>query len=263
MENNSKFVKIGDTVSFKPKTDGIDYNLEAGAVYTIEVDRWTDAITLKTAPAFNMPEKVYETVGDSVFITRVLNNFNTSEKGMTGVMLSGLKGSGKTIMAKNIANKSGLPIILIDKGFRPSLFTKLFNMLADTPVCFVFDEVDKLGENYDDDYLLKVLDGANSSGKHIILCTCNNSNDISEYLKDRCSRIRYWKTFDSLPTSMIQSILEDRLDDKDEVKPLTDFIVSEFAVTSFDNICAFVDEVNAYQKMSFEDLFKDMNLSSK
>lgn len=36
-------------------------------------------------------------------------------------MLAGLKGSGKTVMAKMIANKSGLPIVNIDKNIRPHI----------------------------------------------------------------------------------------------------------------------------------------------
>ena len=259
---NSKFLKVGDKVVFKPTTDGLDYELESGKVYTIDVDKWSDEITFKIAPDFSMPKKIYETTEDSRFINKVLNYYNKSEEGTTGVMLSGLKGSGKTITAKNIALQSGLPIILIDKGFRPSLLIKLFNRLTDVDACFMFDEIDKLGEDYDDDYLLKILDGANTSGKKLVLCTCNDPDDVSEYLKDRCSRIRYWREFDELSASMIQTILEDRLDDKKEVKALTDFIIENFAVISFDNIASFVDEVNKYPTTTYEELFKDMNLSS-
>lgn len=263
MENNKKFIKVGDKIIFKPTTDGLDYELEPGKVYTIEVDKWSDEITFKLSPDFLMPKKVYETAEDARFMSKVLNYFNKSEDGTTGVMLSGLKGSGKTITAKNIAIQSGLPIILIDKGFRPSLLIKLFNRLTEINACIVFDEIDKLGEDYDDDYLLKILDGANSSGKKLLLCTCNNADDINEYLIDRCSRIRYWREFSELSTSMIQNILEDKLNDKNEVKPLTDFILENFAVISFDNIASFVDEVNEYPTSTFEELFKDMNLSSK
>lgn len=263
MENNKNFLKIGNKVAFKPVIEGLEYALESGKVYTIEVDRYTDDITFSIAPDLIMPEKLYETEDSSTFVNKVLTYYNKTQDGTTGVMLSGLKGSGKTITAKNIALKSELPIILIDKGFRPSLLVKLFNKLANTPVCIMFDEIDKLGDDYDDDYLLRILDGANSSGKKLVLCTCNDANDINEYLKDRCSRIRYWRTFDELSPSLIQEILKDKLNDKDEVGPLTDFIVNNFGCISFDNVVSFVEEVNEYPTTSFEELFKDMNLSSK
>lgn len=263
MENNKNFLKIGNKVAFKPVIEGLEYALESGKVYTVEIDRYTDDITFSIAPDLIMPEKLYETEDSSTFVNKVLTYYNKTQDGTTGVMLSGLKGSGKTITAKNIALKSELPIILIDKGFRPSLLVKLFNKLANTPVCIMFDEIDKLGDDYDDDYLLRILDGANSSGKKLVLCTCNDANDINEYLKDRCSRIRYWRTFDELSPSLIQEILKDKLNDKDEVGPLTDFIVDNFGCISFDNVVSFVEEVNEYPTASFEELFKDMNLSSK
>lgn len=263
MENNKKFLKIGSKIAFKPTIEGLEYELESGKVYTLDFDRYDDTITLNIAPDLLMPDKIYETEDSSKFISRVINNFNKSGDGTTGVMLSGLKGSGKTITAKQIAINSNLPIILIDKSFRPSLLIKLFNQLKDTNVCVLFDEVDKLGEDYDDDYLLRILDGANTCGKKLVLCTCNESDSINEYLKDRCSRIRYWREFDELSPSLIQEILKDRLNDKNEVNPLTDFIVNNFGVISFDNIVSFTDEVNEYPLATFEELFKDMNLSSK
>ena len=179
MENN--FIKVGNKIVFKPETDGLDYSLESGKVYTIEIDRYTDEITFNTAPDIVLPEKVYTTDDDNKFIDRVLNYYNKTTDNTIGVMLSGLKGSGKTIMMKRIAVASELPIILIDKSFYPSQLVKLFNKLADTKVCVLMDEVDKLGESYDDDYLLKVLDGINSSGKKLMIFTCNNEEDVNEY----------------------------------------------------------------------------------
>lgn len=263
MENNKNFLKAGNKIVFKPVVEGLEYSLEGGKVYTVEIDRYSDEITLNCAPDLQMPEKLYETSEESKFVNKVLNYYKKSKEGTTGVMLSGLKGSGKTVTAKNIALKSGLPIILIDKSFRPYNLVKLFNKFADTEICVMMDEVDKLGEDYDDDYLLRILDGVNSCGKKLILCTCNDDDDISQYLKDRCSRIRYWREFDELSSSMIQTILEDKLNDKDEVLPLTDFIIENFACVSFDNVASFVEEVNEYPDDTFEQLFSDMNLSSK
>lgn len=263
MEQNKTFLKVGEKVVFKPKTEGLDYELEGGKVYTVEIDRYSDEITFNVAPAISLPEKLYTTTDDDKFVNKIVSRYNISKEGVTGVMLSGLKGSGKTIMMKRIALESGLPIILIDKSFYPRHLINLFNKLSATPVCILMDEVDKLGDDYSDDYLLKVLDGINSSGKKLMIFTCNDDEDISEYLKDRCSRIRYWKEYGETPASMIQAILEDKLDDKTEIKPLTDFIQENFACISFDNIASFADEVNACPNDTYEELFNDMNLSSK
>lgn len=258
-----KFLKVGKSINFKFDTEGLECDLTPGMVYNINVDRYTDAISLEESTGLSLPSKVYCTQRDERFIDKVINSYNLSENGFTGVMLAGLKGSGKTVMAKLIANKSGLPIINIDKNIRPYILRNLVSMLGDTSVCFLFDELDKVLADYDDSVLLQVLDGSDTKGKHMILFTCNDDDEISEYLIDRCSRIRYWREFDEMSPSLIMEVLNDKLNDKKEVKSLTDFIKDNFEVCSFDNIASFVKEANDYPTTTFEELFEDMNLSSK
>ena len=258
-----KFLKVGNSINFKFNTEGLECDLTTGMVYNINVDRYTSAISLEETSGLSLPSKVYCTQRDERFIDKVINSYNLSESGFTGVMLAGLKGSGKTVMAKVIANKSGLPIINIDKNIRPYILRNLVEKLGDTSVCFLFDELDKILEDYDDSVLLQVLDGSDTKGKHMILFTCNDDNKISEYLIDRCSRIRYWRKFDEMSPSLIMEVLNDKLNDKKEVKSLTDFIKDNFEVCSFDNIVSFVKEANNYPTTTFEELFEDMNLSSK
>lgn len=258
-----KFLKVGKSINFKFNTEGLECDLTPGIVYNINVDRYTDAISLEESAGLSLPSKVYCTPRDERFIEKVINSYNMSESGFTGVMLAGLKGSGKTVMAKVIANKSGLPIINIDKNIRPYILRNLVSMLGDTSVCFLFDELDKVLADYDDSVLLQVLDGSDTKGKHMILFTCNDDDEISEYLIDRCSRIRYWREFDEMSPSLIMEVLNDKLNDKKEVKSLTDFIKDNFEVCSFDNIASFVKEANDYPTTTFEELFEDMNLSSK
>lgn len=258
-----KFLKVGKSINFKFNTEGLECDLTPGMVYSIDVDRYTDAISLEETSGLSLPSKVYCTQRDERFIDKVINSYNLSESGFTGVMLAGLKGSGKTVMAKMIANKSGLPIINIDKNIRPYILRNLVEKLGDTSVCFLFDELDKVLEDYNDSVLLQVLDGSDTKGKHMILFTCNDDNEISEYLIDRCSRIRYWRKFDEMSPSLIMEVLNDKLNDKKEVKSLTDFIKDNFEVCSFDNIASFVKEANDYPTTTFEELFEDMNLSSK
>ena len=219
-----KFLKVGNNINFKFNTDGLEYDLIPGTVYNIIVDRYTGTVSLQESGKLPLPSKVYCTQRDERFIDKVINSYNMSESGFTGVMLAGLKGSGKTVMAKMIANKSGLPIVNIDKNIRPHILRNIVEMLGDTSVCFLFDELDKVLADYDDSFLLQVLDGSDTKGKHMILFTCNDDSEISEYLTDRCSRIRYWREFEEMSPSLIMEVLNDKLDDKKEVKSLTDFI---------------------------------------
>jgi SpoVK/Ycf46/Vps4 family AAA+-type ATPase len=258
-----KFLKVGKSINFKFNTEGLECDLTPGMVYNIDIDHYTDAISLEETSGLSLPSKVYCTQRDERFIDKVINSYNLSESGFTGVMLAGLKGSGKTVMAKIIANKSSLPIINIDKSIRPYILKNLVEKLGDTSVCFLFDELDKVLADYDDSVLLQVLDGSDTKGKHMILFTCNDDREISEYLIDRCSRIRYWREFKEMSPSLIMEVLNDKLNDKKEIKSLTDFIKDNFEVCSFDNISSFVKEANDYPTTTFEELFEDMNLSSK
>lgn len=112
-----KFLKVGNNINFKFNTDGLEYDLIPGTVYNIIVDSYTDTVSLQESGKLPLPSKVYCTSRDERFIDKVVNSYNLSESGFTGVMLAGLKGSGKTVMAKMIANKSGLPIVNIDKTY--------------------------------------------------------------------------------------------------------------------------------------------------
>ena len=263
MENTKKFLKVGDKIIFKASVDGLEYDLEPNKVYTIEINRYTDEANLKVNENFSMPEKIYTTEQDDKFVNKVLNAYKLSNQGTLGVMLSGLKGSGKTLLSKVIATESNLPIIIIDKYVHPKILNNIFKKIGDLEVCILFDEVDKNGEDYDDNYLLRILDGIDNVGKKLMIFTANNGHEINEYMQDRCSRIRYWRDFYELPSSLIYSVLEDKLDNKNEVKSLADFIQENFKCISFDNVLSFVNEVNANPNDTFEELFEDMNLSKK
>lgn len=263
VQKESKFLKVGNNIAFKRNTEGIEYDLEPSTVYNVKYDDYMDELTLVKSPSLQLPKKVYVSDDNCNFTNKVLKHFNKSSDGITGVMLSGLKGSGKTVMLKSIAIDSKLPIILLDQSLHPRILTKLFNQLSDTEVCIIMDEIDKFGKNYDDSYLLKVMDGINSSGKKLMLFTCNDDSEVSRYLLDRCSRIRYWKEFDEMDKDLIKAVIEDKLDDKKEAKPVFDFIQNSFGCISFDNICSFIDEVNENPNDTFEELFNDMNLSVK
>ena len=135
MENKPQLLKIGESIVFAQH--GVDYQMEPNKVYTVDYDRYAEQIKLKEAPNLQLPSNLYITKEDEKFMKRVLNNFSKSEKS-TGVMLAGTKGTGKTVMAKQLALTSNLPIILIDKSLRPCYLKTLFNKLSTLSVCVIF-----------------------------------------------------------------------------------------------------------------------------
>lgn len=261
MEKN--FLKVGDKILFKPSMDGLEYELEGGKVYNVKYSRFTGDISFETAKMFILPSKIYSTEKDEAFINKVLDKYKIIDSGVLGVMLSGLKGAGKTIMLKQIAIRSKLPIVLLDREFPEYKFKSLFQGLVNTEVCFVFDEIDKSDSNFEMCDLLQVLDGMNTVGKKLMLFACNDEKKVSEFLKDRCSRVRYWKRFDKMSEEMIKQVVNDRINDNERVNEVSDFIYGHFECISFDNILSFIDEIASFPNQSLEDLFNDMNLTKK
>ena len=81
---------------------------------------------------FILPERLYEEeVSD--FTNMVLESFSKSQ-GNLGVLLTGLKGTGKSVQAKHIAMKSGLPIIILDKAFHGSSIQTLLDIFRPTGI---------------------------------------------------------------------------------------------------------------------------------
>ena len=188
MEKNAEFVKSGSRIL--PKPNGTDYNLINGKAYDLKWDDWSDMAYLAENGELNLPSKIYELNEDKIFKKRVLNSFNNHENSI-GVMLAGTKGTGKTMLAKVIAKESNLPIIIVDSQFPTNRLIGFFKQFS-TPVCVIFDEIEK---NFNTGRMLDFLDGVEKTTKKLVLMTCNELDKVSEYLQDRCSRIRYVRKY--------------------------------------------------------------------
>jgi len=253
------FLKVGDKV-LKKADKSFDYELVPGVTYTAKVDRFEDEVFLTIGADLSIPTKIYSTKKDDRFKDRVISRFNKSEKGFTGVMLTGVKGSGKTMTCKCIATEAKLPIIKIGDDFYRGYLNKLFEMLGDTSTCILFDEIDKYTNILNGNELLSLLDGINTVGKHLIIFTANETNCLNENLMNRCSRIRYWKKFNELDKETITLIIKDYINDATKVDDVVNFIIDNFECKSFDNIVSFSEEINEYPNDDLMELFNDMNL---
>lgn len=256
MEKNNNFIKAGDQIM--PKPQGMDYKLKAGKVYLLTCDKYSDELYLKEDNDFQLPEKYYQSAGDKRFINKVINTFTKTQKLTTGVLLSGIKGSGKTLMAKHIAMNSNVPIIVVDKSVRAGDIESFFSRIK-IDTCVIFDELDKY---WSTSYLLGFLDGVKPTGKKLVICTCNDEGEVSEYLNDRCSRIRYKRDFKCLGVDAILGILTDVMDEE-KAYDVASFIADNLGVISYDNVIVFADEVINNPNESLEDILEDLNIEKQ
>lgn len=254
----SEFVKVGNKIINKPV--GFDYDLIDGKIYNLKYDRYGVGAYFEEDGTLNLPKKVYSTLDDKIFISRVNRYFNNTDKLSTGVMLSGIKGTGKTVMAKVIASNSKLPVIVVDEDFPTSQINDFFRKFTH-PVAVIFDEVDK---HWDTEELLGWLDGVQTNAKKLVLFTCNNEDRVSNYLKDRCSRVRYTRHFDANDNArFLKEILKDKGIAEDKIEETYDFIVNNFRLLSIDNILSFIDEKLMFSDLTNEQILKDLNISLK
>ena len=254
----SEFIKVGERIVNKPT--GLDYDLINGKVYNLKWDRYNGISYFEEDGSLSLPSKVYTTKSDDIFIKRVNTYFQKTSKLSTGVMLSGIKGTGKTVMAKVIAKNSNLPIIVVDEDYPTGRINDFFRKF-ETPVTIIFDEVDK---HWDTEDLLGWLDGVQTNAKKLVLFTCNNEDRVNDYLKDRCSRVRYVRHFEANDNArFLREILRDKGIAEDKIEDTYTFIVGNFGLLSIDNILSFIDEKLLFPELSNEEIFNDMNISSK
>ena len=253
--NNSSFVNSNGHII--PKPFGTDYNLEPGKVYMLTHDRDLYMDYLVEDKDFEFPETYYLNDKDTKFIDRVIDMFNKTEKMTTGVLLSGMKGSGKTLMAKKIAKESGLPIIVIDSKMSSDDIEPFFAKVH-TDVCVIFDEIDKY---WNTRYLLGFLDGVKPTCKKLVVATCNNEKEIDTYLNDRCSRIRYKKRFGGLTKDTVQGIIKDIIGDDTKANAAAEYICSSVQTVSYDNVITFGEEIKYNPNESFDEIKEFLNIA--
>lgn len=255
----ANFIKQGNRVIPLPK--GYAYDLEPGKVYDLLIKTvWGERVTkFELNGEMNLPPTVYQTKKDKLFIDRVLKNFNSSDKNTTGVLLTGDKGTGKSVTAKILAEKAKLPIIVINPDLEEKYLEEFFKEF-DTPVCILFDEVDK---NFSTQKMLTFLDGVHKTAKKLVVMTANDEDGLSHFIKNRCSRIRYYRHYSMKDDAREYAELicdSKNIDNKEEV---VDFIVNNIKYPSIDNISSFIDEVIFTKdwNLSLQEVLEFMNIN--
>lgn len=254
----NEFIKIGEQIITKPK--GADYDLIPGKIYDLSWNRWEDSPIFKENGELNLPKKIYSTKTDDVFKKRIITYFNKANTNTTGVMLAGTKGTGKTVMAKILAKESGLPIIVVNPDYPEGKLIKFFKSFT-TPVCVLFDEVEK---NFKTEYMLDFLDGVEKTAQKLVIMTCNDLSQVSQYMQDRCSRVRYLRRYSPDENAAFLPMLADDFGIKNK-EEVVKFCKENIKLLSMDNIVSFMSEVKMLEDedISLQEIINIMNISTE
>lgn len=209
--------------------------------YTLCKNPLTGEYYLEESEPFVLPPKLY---GKTVQWTdRILDAFNREEN-QTGVLLAGTKGSGKTLLSKNLAVASGLPVLLVNSPFSDDRFMRVIQGIPQRAVV-IFDEFEKLYDKEAQERVLTLFDGVYTASKKLMVLTCNNRYSVQDFFHNRPGRIRYSIVFEGLDAAFIQEYCHDKLSDPAYVEDILKTAVGcgEF---NFDMLQALVRELNMY-----------------
>ena len=195
------------------------------------------------ADAFQFNFKIYnlgiDDIMDKVEKTWNSDVFVNGQKNL-GVIFNGLKGTGKTIAAKILSNRMGMPVVIVDAAY-PGLQNFIQSLCFECTV--LIDEAEKTFKD-EGEVLLKMIDGVYNEKRKLYLLTTNNLH-LDPNLLGRPGRIRYIKQFGNLTASAVDEYIKDNLVDmsmKDQVLKAVDTL----EISTIDILKSIVDEVNIH-----------------
>lgn len=252
------FLKTGNTYRVTDEsTIDITRELPAGN-YTIKQDLQGN-LFLEEIDAFTAPKKIY---GDTIRnVARILTTF-ADRPAATGVMLTGEKGSGKSLLAKMLsitAADEGIPTIVINRPWRGDEFNTLIQTISQ-PCIVMFDEFEKVYDRDEQEEILTLLDGVYPT-KKLFVITSNDTYRVDQHLRNRPGRIFYLIEYKGLEAEFIREYCAENLNNKE----YTDTIVkisSVFSAFNFDMLKAMVEDMNRYNE-SPQEVLKVLNVKQE
>ena len=251
----SYFLKSGNTFKVSTKESMDLHDCLPVGTYTVGFDKMNGFFFLEKIEDFELKGKIYGNPTRNA--DRILRTFK-DRPNATGVMLTGEKGSGKTMLTKKIAieaAKDNIPTIVINQPWCGEGFNAFMQMI-DQPTIVIFDEFEKVYDRDDQEKMLTLLDGVYPS-KKLFLLTCNDKWRVDSHMRNRPGRIFYMLDFKGLDAEFIREYCADELNAKEHTDQICR-IATLFSEFNFDMLKALVEDMNRYNETP-QDALKMLN----
>lgn len=241
----TRLLKSDGQISFIESGE-IQEKLEPGN-YLLKRNSFTEEYYLLPMADFQIPKKIYGNYSED--IARWKKSWENNPDKNLGVLLSGIKGSGKTILCKQFCKEINIPIIIISESYNDSEFLAFMsNPCLSNSVVFI-DEYDKLVNRNNgifQEMLLSLMDG-NFNNRMLFLITVNNEDCISNYMYNRLNRIKYCKNFENLDTAIVNEVIKDSLINKDHSDSIHVFF-AQLGIITYDLLINIINECNLFDR---------------
>jgi len=200
---------------------------------------------LKPITDFNITGKIYGKTTSRA--ERIMNTFD-ERPNSTGVLLTGEKGSGKTMLAKMISQKAAersISTLVINTPYCGDSFNTFIQSI-DEPCVILFDEFEKVFDEKEQEATLTLLDGVYPSKKLFVL-TVNDKYRVNSHMQNRPGRIFYMLEYKGLDKEFIEEYCNDNLINKEYIPQIVRLTLL-FDSFNFDMLKALVEEMNRYNE---------------
>lgn len=250
-----------DSVHFINASFKIRKELPYG-VYGVNLQAMSGELYLtKQKPEFLMPKDFYEVKGKEF---QYIKEVAQASRGNLGIILNGVKGTGKTIFAEKLCNELQIPVLIMESWGEKNL--SVLKQISDIPYDLVlfFDEFEKKFSEDDQQMLLSVIDGVyNTNYRRIFILTTNEAS-IDPNMLGRLHRFAYRLDFTYITDKeTIKNYFSERIKlTEEQLHWLVGYMQSKINNT-IDTFSKIVEEINFAGFDKFREIGSEiMNLES-